>query len=94
MSLMPLTPASRQQHNLEDSVNGVLVAEVDPNSEAAEKGFGEGDVIVAVGGRPVRTPEDVTRGIAEARSAGRDNVLILLADQRNGERFVALGVNG
>jgi serine protease Do len=93
MSLMPLTPANRQQHNLEDTVNGVLVAQVDPNSEAAEKGFGEGDVIVAVGGRPVRTPAEVTQGIAAARAAGRDNVLILLADQRNGERFVALKVD-
>jgi serine protease Do len=94
MTLVPLSAAGRQQYNLEAGVNGVLVTEVDPNSEAAEKGFGAGDVIVAIGGKPVSTPTDVTRGIADARAAGRENVLILLADQRGAERFVALKVNG
>ena len=89
LGLAPLTAAMRQQFNLDESVNGVLVATVEPNSEAAEKGIRPGDVIVSVGSTDVRSPTDVARGIAEARSAGRDNVLLLVADA-NGQRFVAL----
>jgi serine protease Do len=94
MSLVPLDAAGRQQYDVEMSVNGVLVTEVDPASEAAEKGFGAGDVIVAIGGRQVATPQDVTQAIAAARTARRESVLILLADRRTGERFVALKVTG
>ena len=94
MSLVPLTAAGRQQYRLEDEVNGVLVTEVDPNSEAAEKGFAAGDVIVSVSNRQVRTPADITRAVADARAAGRDSVLLLVADSQAGERFVALKVAG
>jgi serine protease Do len=94
MSLVPLTDAGRQQYRLEDEVNGVLVTEVDPNSDAAEKGFSAGDVIVSVSNRQVRTRADITRAVAEAKAAGRDSVLLLVADGQAGERFVAVKIPG
>lgn len=96
LSLMPLTPALRQQQNIPADVKGVIVTEVDPNSDAAEKGLAAGNVIIRVGGKDVATPADVVRGVAEAKTAGRDTVLLLVAEQRGqqrGQRFVALKVN-
>jgi len=71
------------------SVNGVVVSSVDPNSEAAEKGFRPGDVIVSVGNKNVRQAAEIEQGVTEARRANRDSVLFLVAG-RGGQRYVAL----
>jgi serine protease Do len=89
MSLMPINPALRQQFELGNDVNGVVVSAVDPDSEAASKGVNAGDVIKRVGQTNVRLPSDVARAVDDARKAGRDSVLMLLANEQ-GDRFVAL----
>jgi len=88
LSLEPLNPSDRR-----DGVTGVMVSSVDPNSEAASKGIRAGDVIKRVNNRDVRMPADVGRAIADAKQAGRPNVLMLVASQ-DGERFVALKAAG
>ena len=92
MSLMPINPALRQQYELGNNVNGVVVGAVDPDSEAARKGINAGDVIKRVGQQNVRMPSDVSRAVEDARKAGRDTVLLLVADEQ-GDRFVALRVS-
>jgi serine protease Do len=92
MSLMPINPALRQQYELGANVNGVVVGAVDPDSEAARKGINTGDVIKRVGQQTVRLPSDVARAVDQARTAGRDTVLLLVADEQ-GDRFVALRVS-
>ena len=89
MQLSALTQETRDQFDIDMSVNGVVVSSVDPNSEAAEKGFRPGDVIVSVGNKNVRAPAEIEQGIAEARRANRDSVLFLVAG-RGGQRYVAL----
>ena len=91
MNLMPINPALRQQYELDDRVTGVLVGAVDPGSEAARKGVRPGDVITRVAQKPVRLPSDVSRGIDEAKRAGRETVLMLVSGM-DGERFVALRI--
>jgi len=91
LGLMPLNQDTRAQFNIDGKTNGVVVGTVDPNSEAADKGFRPGDVIVGIGNRNVRTPADIEQGIAEAKKAGRDNVLLLVAGQ-GGQHYVALKV--
>ena len=89
MRFMPITPAAREQFNVDDDVKGVIVTAVDPNSEADDKGFKPGDVIVSAGNKPVRAPADVTRAIADAKSAGRTTVLFLVSGEQ-GQHYVAL----
>jgi serine protease Do len=90
LSLAPLTAASRQQFNVPDTVtSGVVVITVEPDSESAQKGLSAGDVISGIGTREVKTPADIEAGIAEARKAGRDSVLLLVSSQQ-GQHFVAL----
>lgn len=91
LGLSSLTDQAREQYNIDDKTRGVVVSSVDPNSEAADKGFRPGDVIVGIGNRNVRTPTDVQQGIDEARKAGRETVLLLVAGDQ-GQHYVALKV--
>jgi serine protease Do len=72
---------------------GVAVTNVDPTSEAAEKGLKAGDVILEVGGKPVSTPAAVSDGIRDAKSKGRKAVLMQVRSERQ-SRFVALSLTG
>jgi serine protease Do len=91
MEMMTLTTETRDQYDIDASISGVVVTAVDPNSEAADKGFRPGDVIVSVGNKNVRTPADIEQGVAEAKRANRESVLFLVAG-RGGQRYVALKV--
>src|SRR5688572_12329732 len=82
LSLSPMNPAVRQQYELGNTVNGVVVSGVDPDSEAARKGITAGDVIKRVGQQDVKMPSDVARAVEDARKAGRDSVLMLLANEQ------------
>ena len=91
MSLTVLTPQIAQEMDLPAGTTGLLVQEVDPASEAAEKGLAPGDIITEAGQQPVASIADLTARIDEAREAGRKSVLVLV--RRDGEpRFVALPV--
>ena len=92
LSLSVLTPEMAQDMGLPDDAKGLLIQEVDPESEAAEKGLAPGDVITEAGQQPVATIADLNARIDEAREAGRKSLLVLV--RRDGEpRFVALPVS-
>ncbi len=63
---------------------GVAVTEVDPNSDAAEKGIKAGDIILEVGGAAVSGPGDVADGVKKQVELGRKAVMLYIksADQR------------
>ena len=69
--------------------NGVVVADVDPDGAAAQKGIRTGDVIVEVAGKPVSRPSDVTAAIDAAKADGKKSVLLRVRSEDN-MRFVAL----
>ena len=81
---MTLAPAK-------DGETGVLVAQVDPEGAAGQKGLRSGDVIVEAAGRPVTRPADVQSAIASARKDGRKAVL-LRVKTGDATRFVALSM--
>ena len=91
MSLSALTAEMAQDMGLPDDTKGLLVQEVDPASEAAEKGLAPGDIITEAGQQPVALIADLNARIDEVREAGRKSLLVLV--RRDGEpRFVALPV--
>lgn len=55
---------------------GVAIAEVDPNSDAAEKGLKSGDVILEAGGKSVSSPADVLEALKKMKELGRTAVLL------------------
>ena len=69
--------------------DGVAIEDVDSDSDAAEKGLRQGDVIVEVNSRKVSKPSDIDDQVREARKRGRSAVLMVI--RRNGQRrFVAV----
>ena len=76
VQVIPLTPGIASQLGLPAGTRGLVVAAVDPNSDAGQKGLTRGTVIVGVGGREVTAPADLEAAIAAARSQGRVAVLL------------------
>ena len=66
--------------------DGVVVAEVDPDSAAADKGLKEGDVILEVAGKSVSRPSEVADAIDAAKTDGKKSVL-LRVKSGDGERY-------
>ena len=77
MSLHALTPEARKAYGIEADVTGVVIADLDPNSEAAQIGVKPGDVIVRADNQPVASPADFVRIVSTLQKAGRPSILIL-----------------
>ena len=65
------------------------MAEVEPGSPAAKTGLREGDVILDVAGKSVKSPGDVADAVRSARSDKRKSVLMRVRSAQ-GVRFVAV----
>jgi serine protease Do len=68
---------------------GVAVVGVDPNGPAAERGIKTGDVILDVGGKAVTNTAEIRKALSDARTAGKNTVL-LRVKTAEATRFVAL----
>jgi len=89
LSLLPLTPESRQRYGIEREVDGALVADVAPGSAAAQKGLRPGDVILRVGQEAISSPSGVVEEVDRLRNEERPSVVFQIA--RGGEsRFLAV----
>ncbi|MFM7083881.1 MAG: Do family serine endopeptidase [Hyphomicrobium sp.] len=73
----------------DSSGEGVMITDIDPSSDAAEKGLRPGDVIVQVQGETVSKPTDVQSQVNKVKEMGRSAVMLNIKTQdRN--RFVAV----
>ncbi len=71
ISVQPLTERARAELGYPDSVEGVLVRDVEVGSVAEDEGIRELEVIAAVNGKPVRTVSEwnaAVRGLKEGQS--------------------------
>ena len=84
MSLKALTPESRKAYGIDSNVNGVVISDLDPNSDAAQKGLKPGDVIIRADNQPVTSQADFGRIVGALQKTGRPSVLVLVSrDGRN-----------
>jgi serine protease Do len=91
VSVTAITDDMREQFNVPEDVQGVLVTGVTADSGAAEKGLRPGDVIVEVNQEEVSSPGQIAAKVSEAMDNDRRSVLLLV--NRNGDlRFVAVRV--
>ena len=77
---------------------GVAITEVDPQSDAANKGLKPGDVILQVAGVTVSDPSDVAEGVkkamANAKTGSDKDTVKILVQVKSGDqtRFLALSL--
>jgi serine protease Do len=76
LAVQPLTPGIARQVGVPADTRGVVIASVNPTSDAASKGLRRGDVILSAGNRPVTSGEQLQAAISEAERAGRTSVLV------------------
>jgi serine protease Do len=93
LGLAVLDPTSRSKFKLTDKVaKGVVIADVDPGSAAADKRLVPGDVILEVGQEQVATPDEVTKRIEALKQEGRKRALLMVANPNGEIRFVPLSI--
>jgi serine protease Do len=69
----------------ENEEGHVVVTDVDPNGQAAERGIQAGDEILWVDNAPVTSPAEVEKKVADAKAGGKEAVLLRI---KSGERTV------
>jgi serine protease Do len=88
---LSLAPAGKIPGAGED---GVVILEVDSESDAADKGLKPGDIILQVAGVAVSNPSDVAKGLKKATESAKgekDEVKVLMQVKTGDQtRFVAL----
>ena len=90
LKLAPLTEEMRKKFGLKDTVNGVVITEIEPGSPAAQSRAKVGDVIIEAGEEAVSSVEDISKRIEAVRKTGRRTILLRL-ESSNGEfKSVAL----
>ncbi len=91
LKVLPLTPKLAQELGVKDNQSGIVVAEVQGGSRAAEAGIRPRDVILQVDRKPMKTVEDFQRTIsghpAEAPA-------LFLLQREEARLFVAVEVGG
>jgi serine protease Do len=92
MTLVPLTDELREQLELGNGRDGLVVSDIDETSNAYEKGLRAGDLITEAGQEKVTSLEDFSDQVEAAQDAGRKSLLLLV--RRGGDpRFVALSID-
>lgn len=89
--LQVLTDDLRGQFGLPDGTEGLLVADVDQDSDAYAKGLRAGDVITEAGQQKLSTIADLEKRISEAKDGGRKSLLLLIRSGGS-PRFLAVSV--
>ena len=92
LNLSGITDELRRKFSIKDTLKGVVVTRVDPNSTAADKQIKPGEVIVEVGQEAVSSPAEVTKRVDQLKKEGRKSVLLLVASASGDVRFVAIGL--
>jgi len=93
LAVQPLTPAIARAINVDSTAQGLVVAQVDPASDASGK-LQRGDLISAINGTPVRSAADLSAAVAAAKAVGRPQVLVLAQRGRGPARFLPIKIKG
>ncbi len=90
MQLHELSPQMQERFGI-NADQGVAVVGVEPDSSAAEAGIRQGDVIVEVNRKTVKSIDDVKESISAAKDKDR---LLLLVQRQNGKFYIPLEQQG
>lgn len=78
-----LTPATRERYDIPKDVTGVVITQVEADSDAANRGLEEGDVIMSVNRNPVRA-------VGEAEQMAKGGNRVILNIYRGGDTMLVI----
>jgi serine protease Do len=78
MTLCTLDGEMRKKYKIDDKVRGVIITKIDYNSPARDIGLRVGDVIMSFSNVDVHSIEDLDRLYNAARTAGKENAILLV----------------
>jgi len=87
VSVENLTPETAREMKLAPETKGVVVADLDPSSRAADAGLHTGDVIQQVNRQPVKNVQDFDHAMASVK---KDDPALLLVNREGNTLFVAV----
>ncbi len=89
--LSPLNDELRKQYSVKENTQGVIITDIDPNSEAAARGVRVGDVIQKIGRTNVSTTDEIDQAVKRALNSDKASLLLLI--EREGQvLFVAIPI--
>lgn len=90
LQVVPLTAQIARQIGIDSAATGLVIARVDPNSDAGRKGLQRGDLILSANYRAVATIADLEGVLRTAQSENRDAVLLRLQRAGGPPRYLAV----
>ena len=87
LAVQTLTPELAENLNLDKTLKGVVVTQVDPGGPAAEAGLRRGDVILEVNRKPVKNAAAYQKAV---REIGKGKSLLFLVRRGDNTIFLAL----
>jgi serine protease Do len=76
LSVIPLSPQIARQLGASEGTRGLVIVGVDPSSDAGQKGFARGFIILSANNAPVATQADLENAIKAAKAEGRSAILL------------------
>ncbi|WP_301750649.1 Do family serine endopeptidase [uncultured Erythrobacter sp.] len=92
MQVTPMTAAIARSLGVPADTKGVVIAAVDPNSDAARKGLRRGDIILSANYQPTATVEELLAQIAAATAEKREALLLRIQRRTTPPAFVAVRI--
>ena len=90
LQVLPLTPQIARQLGVGTDTQGLVVAGVDRNSDAARKGLQRGDIILTANYRAVTSMQNLENTIRTAESENREAVLLRIQQRGRQPAYVAV----
>ena len=88
LEVKEINNALKNKYNIEDNDGSLIIVSVDPNSEAADKGLIEGDIIKRVGTQQVNSLKQFKKKEKASRKKG--SLLLLIKKSNGSSLFVTL----
>lgn len=90
MQVMQMTPGIARSLGVAADTQGVVVAAVDPNADAARKGLRRGDIILSANYQAVTSVEALVAQVNAATTEGRDAILLRIQRGQQPPAFIAV----
>ncbi|MCP4184555.1 MAG: Do family serine endopeptidase [Hyphomicrobiales bacterium] len=93
MKLGEITDEIRKSEGIKDTVNGVLILNIEEGSNAQDKKIKAGEIIVEVGQEAVSTGAEVIARVEALKKKGRGNALLMVSSKTGDIRFVVVRID-